>query len=207
MAALDLEQAEARSPSPLEIVTCDQTAPGRLEAEQFVQERFLRTHGAHIHTFMPSLLVVAGGTSKILAVTGCRRASEEALFLERYLDRPIEEKLALITGARVDRRHIVEVGNFACRDPRVARKLMSMLPRYLIERKYTWIAFTATMAIRRILRHLGARCVELGPADGACARNGADEWGRYYYSDPRVMAGYLPVARGIPALWSKPHAG
>ena len=192
--------------APFRIVTCGRTDAGRQEAEHFVQERFRRTHGASIHTFMPSLLVVADEAARILGVAGCRRASDERLYLERYIDRPIEELLATATGARIQRHQIVEIGNFACRDPRVARKFMSMLSPYLLGQEYSWITFTATISIRRILRHLGARCVDLGPANGACARGGADEWGRYYANDPRVMAGYLPLARRIPALWSAWHA-
>jgi hypothetical protein len=52
---------------------------------------------------------------------------------------------------------------------------------------------------------MGGRCIEVGTADGTCASGGADEWGRYYESDPRVMAGFLPSARRIPALWRSHH--
>jgi hypothetical protein len=187
------------------IVMCDTHHPRRLEAEAFVRNGFARTHGAVIQTFMPSLLMLTDATAQPLGVTGSRGAGSGALFLERYLDRPIEDLLAATTGARVRRSEVVEVGNFACRDARVARRFISLLPRHLIENDFVWITFTATISIRRILRYLGARCVDLGPATGACARGGPDEWGRYYTNDPRVMAGYLPLARRIPALWVLAH--
>ena len=95
----------------------------------------------------------------------------------------------------------VEVGNFAALDSRRAKTLMSFLPAYLLERSARWIVFTATASIRAILSAMGAHCLEVGAADGACVAGGADEWGRYYSNDPRVMAGFLPSARRIPKLW------
>jgi hypothetical protein len=52
---------------------------------------------------------------------------------------------------------------------------------------------------------MGGRCLELSTADRARVAGGADEWGRYYMNDPRVMAGFLPSARAIPALWRSHH--
>ena len=186
----------------LRIVTNRAGDPGRAEAEAFVRERYRQKHGATIHTFMPTLLLLLDATDALLGVTGCRVACEDTLYLERYLPRPIETVLAAQTGTRAGRSKIVEVGNFACRNPHAATKFVSLLPRHLLQLGCVWATFTATSSVRRILRHLGARCADLGVADGACARGGADDWGGYYATDPRVLAGYLPLARRIPALWS-----
>lgn len=198
---------DARTPSGYRIVACDDddNDARRAEAEAFVRERFLRTHGAHIASFMPTLLTLTRGDGELAAVTGYRSAAREPLFLERYLPVPIEQALTSQAGARVQRAEIVEIGNFAALDSRRARILMSFLPAYLLEISARWIAFTATASIRGILAAMGGTCVELAAADGACARGGTDEWGRYYTQDPRVMAGYLPSARRIPALWRSPH--
>jgi hypothetical protein len=83
---------------------------------------------------------------------------------------------------------------------------MALLAYYLLRDGRTWVTFTATAPVRRMLEHVGARCIELGTAEGACARDGTDEWGRYYTNDPRVMAGYLPRARRIPVLFDAAYA-
>ena len=155
---------------------------------------------------MPSLLLMTDSGGSIEAVLGCRSANQDPLFLERYLERPIEEAIAARTGARACRSQIAEIGNFAATNSRVAGTFMSFLASHLLERGLIWIAFTATDSIRRILSTLGARCADLGAADGAQVANGPDRWGRYYSRDPRVMAGYLPMARRIPALWKSCHA-
>jgi len=143
---------------------------------------------------MPSLLVLAEPAGPLEGAAGIRRADAGALYLERYLDEPIEDRIERCSGVRARRSAIVELGNFACRDSRVAGMFMSLLPATLLGRGLSWIAFTATLPVRRILQRLGGRTFDLAPADGACARDGADDWGRYYSQQPRVLAGYLPHA-------------
>jgi hypothetical protein len=179
---------------------------GRVLAEQFVREGFFRTHSACVQSFLPTLLAMSDESGRLRGVVGCRFAGSEALFLERYLNQPIEEVITARTGALVKREQIVEIGNLSCHNSRAARELMGLIPRYLIERGYTWIAFTATSSVRRILRHAGGRAVDLAPAQSVRVAHGNDDWGRYYDNDPRVMAGYLPLARRIPALWRKARA-
>jgi hypothetical protein len=142
---------------------------------------------------MPSLLVLADPAGRLEGVAGVRFAAASPLYLERYLDVPIEARIERCAGVRADRSAIVELGNFACRDSRIARLFISSLPAYLLEHDLAWIAFTATTAVRRILQGLGGRTFDLGAADGACVRDGADDWGHYYTHQPRVLAGYLPL--------------
>jgi hypothetical protein len=188
------------------IITCGRDDARRAEAESFIRRRFRQSHGAHIASFMPTLLLLADCGDRIAAVTGFRCAAHEPLFLERYLSASIEEELATHTATPVPRTWIVEVGNFAAVDSRHAKILMSFIPAYLLGHRARWIVFTATTAIRGMLSAAGARCIELGAADRAQVAGGVDQWGRYYSNDPRVMAGYLPSARRIPGLW-RPHHG
>jgi hypothetical protein len=182
-------------------VACEKRDPLRAEAEDFVRARFLRSHRAHIATFMPTLLLLKDSADSLVAVAGFRRAAGEELFLEQYLQTPIERAIAAQVTAPVKRAEIVEVGNFAALDSRRARVLMSFMPVYFTENAARWIVFTATSAIRGLLASLGGQCLELGSAESRHVSGGADEWGRYYAQDPRVMAGFLPAARRIPALW------
>jgi hypothetical protein len=194
-----------RNPSTYQIIPCGIDGERRTEAEAFVRRRFLRSHGAHISTFMPTLLLLTDCDGGLAAVAGFRSAAQEPLFLERYLPVPIERALMSQVGSQVRRAEIVEVGNFAALDSRRAKILMSFMPAYFLERSARWITFTATAAIRGMLSAMGGRCVEVGTADVGCVAGGTDEWGRYYSNDPRVMAGFLPSARRIPALWRAHH--
>jgi hypothetical protein len=195
----------AHVPSELRIAPCGRDDARRAEAEAFVRRRFQRSHGARIATFMPTLLLLTDATHELVAAAGFRCAAHEPLFLERYLSIPIERAISSQKGAPVQRAEIVEIGNFAAVDSRRARTLMSFMPAYFLEHSARWIVFTATTTIRGILAAMGGHCMEVATADRARVAGGADEWGRYYSSDPRVMAGFLPSARRVPALWRSHH--
>lgn len=187
------------------LAACDRDDARRREAEAFVRRRFLRSHGAHVSNFMPTLLLLSDAHGELAAVAGLRCAADEPLFLERYLPVPIEQAIALRRPVAVSRAQILEIGNFAAADSRRARILMSFMPAWFLARSARWIAFTATSAIRALLATMGGRCLELAAAESTRAAGCGDEWGHYYSADPRVMAGYLPSARRIPALWRAPH--
>lgn len=173
--------------------------PSRRELEAFVNAAFARKHGAHVRSFMPTLLSSSdrGGT---LGVVGLRGAQDEPLYLEHYLEAPIERVLAGRLGREVLRAHIVEVGHLASRNCLGAARMAAALPRYLLARNYEWIVFTGTRTVRGILGRLGAPLHELALATAECVSGTRDSWGRYYDTDPRVYAGFLPDARRISAF-------
>jgi hypothetical protein len=170
--------------------------PGRAGIERFVAERFAAVHGASVRRFMPALLGLQDWRGTLRCALGYRPAAAEALFLEQYLDQPVEQAIRRACGgtlpAPVERERIVEVGHLAGRGCRAALHLVAQLPRHLVDRGYDWITFTATARVRDVLATFDAPLVDLGPADPARLRLRDDDWGRYYETQPRVMAGWLP---------------
>jgi hypothetical protein len=190
--ALCLAEAEAR-------------APERPELEAFVRAAFARKHDASVASFMPTLLSFRDASGELRGVIGLRSAEPKRLYLEQYLEQPVEAAIAAATGNLVQRHEVVEVGNLAGANCRAAMRMVAELPSYLLARDYRWIVFTATSAVRGILQGFGAPLVELARADGGRVAGGEDRWGRYYESDPRVLAGYLPASRGIPGFGVAAH--
>lgn len=180
-------------------------APERPELEAFVADAFKRGHDATVASFMPTLLSLRDGAGHLRGVVGLRGAVPRPLYLEQYLEQPVESAIAAATGKAVLRDQVVEVGNLAGANCRAAVRLVALLPAYLMSLEYQWIVFTATSTVRGILHGLGAPLVELGRADGARVASGPDRWGRYYDTDPRVLAGYLPVSRHIPGFREAAH--
>lgn len=177
--------------------------PGRYVLERFVAQRFAEVHGAVVCSFMPSLLALFDWRGTLRGAVGYRPAAHEALFLEQYLDAPIESAIGAALGRRAaeslspDRDRIVEIGNLAGRGCRAALHLVARLPRYLCARGYDWVAFTATDRVREVLATFNAPLLDLGPADPRRLRSEKDDWGSYYDSAPRVMAGWLPHGLGF----------
>jgi hypothetical protein len=181
--------------------------PDRAELEHYVHARFASKHGAQVRTFMPTLVAFRNRHGELSGVTGIRGAHESPLYLEHYLDQPIEARLLAAVRAQspewsvdrggiraIRRDEIVEVGNLAGASCRAAVRMVAQLPLFLMQRRYAWIVFTATSAVRQILQGFGAPLIELGRADPASVAGAGDAWGRYYETDPRVFAGYLPDA-------------
>lgn len=168
---------------------------GRQQLEAFIRLRFFDVHGAHIEHFMPQLVGLEDDQGIPRGALGYRGAATEPLYLEQYLDRPIEQAIG---REGLSRQHIVEVGNLAGAGCRATLYLARRLPRLLLDHGFEWITFTATRPVRYMLQQLGAPLLDLGPAQrGRLDSTAQQQWGQYYRQAPRVMAGWLPDAPGL----------
>ena len=169
------------------------THPQRAAFEQFIARRFLRAYGASVTHFLPQLLGVRDGLAQWQAAAGYAPAAQQRLFLEQYLERPIEQHLAAALGRPVTREGVVEVGNLAASSAGMARALIPQLARHLHRLGYRWVVFTATRALRNSFHRLGLRPLPIAPADAARLPDGGASWGSYYAQDPQVMAGRIAL--------------
>ena len=205
--AVPRERAPGRRPlgRALRLASVGTGSPERLELEDFVGAAFKRKHDATVTSYLPTLLSFRDAAGALRGVVGLRGAGEHRLYLEQYLEQPIEAAIAAAAGRSVRREQVVEVGNLAGTNCRSAVRMVALLPSHLLARDFNWIVFTATSAVRGILLGFGAPLIELARADGARVANAGDEWGRYYDTDPRVFAGFLPDSLQIPAFVPAAH--
>lgn len=124
------------------------------------------------------------------AALGYRRAGAETLFLEAYLDAPVEVLASVALGREVARSAVVEIGNFAADNALAMVKLWGSAANDLGGESEVAVA-TLTAPLRRMFARIGIPLVEIAPA--RCERLGtaAGEWGRYYAMDPVVCAGVI----------------
>lgn len=174
--------------STVSAVQIDVDSPRRKEAEQFIRSVFLRHHAARVNSFAPDLLLVES-PDRVLAAAGWRSAGEQPLFLERYLDDPVEVLLARLTGQRLSRERVVEVGHLASEKPGASLHVIVALARHLAQAGYEWVVFTATGELVRLFTRLGLPLLALAKADPARLGDEAKAWGRYYDTQPIVVAG------------------
>ncbi len=172
----------------------------RIEAR--VQEGFCMHFGAAIHEFMPELAVYrhADGSSGIV---GIRRASTEPLFLENYLDRPIEAEIAALAALPIERERIAEIGQFVVDDRDIVGDLFRDIVPFLLDNGFEWVTFTATGVIRALLARIGFHGKPVARAEAARLGSDTSHWGSYYDKDPMVIVGRLDDPRG---LWCRPRA-
>lgn len=168
----------------------DGASSRRPAVEAFIRGVYAMHYGAHVTTWKPTL-VCNEQDGHIHAAAGYRAAGDEPLFLERYLDCPIEVALAAATGATVFRDHIVEVGHFASMRAGAGKPLMIALGHHLIAQGFRWVVSTATQELRTIFTRMRIAPIALAAADPRVLGDAATTWGSYYDHAPLVMAGEI----------------
>jgi len=164
----------------------------RKAVERFIHDRFGIEYSADIHHYMPNLLRLTTDAGGLVAAAGYRAASDHRLFLETYIDEPVEALLSRTYGEIIPRDSIVEVGNLADAFPGAGRAAITALTAYLSGMGYQWVVFTGVKKLRNGFRRLGIETEQIGVAD--TSRLNSEElkrWGRYYQSGPLVMAGNI----------------
>jgi len=129
------------------------TSRGRHDLEARIAAQFARKYGARIDAFLP-YLVNLGIEGRHGAVVGLWPAREAPLFLERYLQAPIEQAISRAFHTPVSRDQVVEVGNLAAAVPGAVAMLFGILATILHEAGMRWVVCTATPRVRSILDDL-----------------------------------------------------
>jgi hypothetical protein len=173
--------------------------PQREAVQAFIARIYAQRFGACVQQFAPCLVSLRDPLSgDIAAAAGYRFADAGPLFLERYLDAPIEVLLSEQHSATVTRRDVVEVGHLAADRAGEGRRLILLLGQHLAQLPPThsaeWVVSTLTEALRHLFVRLGITPLALGPADPAAVGADLSTWGRYYEHRPLVLAGRLQAA-------------
>jgi hypothetical protein len=164
-------------------------ADRRLELEAFIADSFRASYGAEVEHFSEVLLGVRGKDGQWIAALGYTPAMFGPLFLEHYLDGPVEAAISARAHAPVDRASIVEVGNLAAHHPGAARSLIISTTQLLNSLGLRWVVFTATVSLLNSFSRLRLQPHVLAPADPARLPDRGQRWGSYYDTQPKVMFG------------------
>lgn len=166
--------------------------PERRRVEDFITAIYKHSYGADITVRYPILMSVRNEGGDILAALGFRYAEDEPLFLEQYTSAPIETLLDC------PRKNIVEIGNLASAGQGASVFLFAALASYLHHRNIRYAAVTGTDFLHRYFEKIGLNPRRLCNADMAALRSGGENWGTYYDTNPRVLAG--SVEAGVKRL-------
>lgn len=159
------------------------------EVIQFIRDRYATVHSAvapvGYRRFFSRMRSQQRG-----AALGFRRAAEGPLFLERYLDAPVEAILAAHLGTEVARGRIVEIGSLGSNSGMALVDLWAEAAGELGSGADIAVA-VLTAPLRDMFARLGIPVHQLAPAHGIRLGPELPLWGSYYDSDPVVCAGSL----------------
>lgn len=162
-------------------------AKERAEVERFIIDVYAEKYGAKIEVHYPVLMSVRDENGKILAATGFRSAEDDVLFLEQYLNAPIEFVL------KTPRSEIVEIGNLASDGGGASLYLFAALAAYLNYKGFSKAVMTSTDFLERRLRHMGLNPKRHVKADPALLLYDGENWGSYYDTQPHVLSGSISI--------------
>lgn len=169
-----------------------------------VARRYDSVHGASPQSgFVEMLHILKGDMAR--AVLGYRRAREEALFLEAYLDAPVEQCLTRALGRPVARDSVIELGSLAAVDGFAMVSLWATAANDLGDDCEIAVA-TLTAPLRRMFARMGVPLYRLAPASIDRVAD-PERWGRYYDSDPIVCAGFIAEGQRAIASYLAPRRG
>lgn len=155
----------------------------------FIQRRYASAYGA-----LPEISYANFGlqaaSGKLKAALGYRRADQERLFLEAYLDVPIERALSSILKEPIYRERIVEIGNLASDTAPAMVRLWAQTANDLAGSADIAVA-VLTADLRRMFRRLGLTIYEIASASGERLGDDVTQWGEYYHRQPVVCAGFI----------------
>ena len=166
-------------------------------AETCIRDKFDESFGADVQQFLRYLLTMHC-PSGVSGVSGISLAAQETLFLEQYLEMPIEDELAKVLGEEVNRNSIVEVGNLVAATRGASLALFIVLASSLTRAGHNHMVFTATASLRKKFDKLGFKTTFISEADPSLLSLAAtDSWGNYYDSQPQVLVGSLDDAMRV----------
>ena len=170
----------------------------RGDLERFIAEKYLHIHNARLNEYLP-LLFGFRYNADLVGAVGMRPGLYRPMFLEQYLDLPIEQQVAALSNQPVDRCSLVEIGNLAISRKGYGPFLMAMIAAVLAEAEYEWMVFTVTEQVERLIGRLGFKPHYLKGAEPERLVGDRSLWGSYYENNPRVMVGNLEAAMAVMA--------
>ncbi|MGH1460766.1 MAG: thermostable hemolysin [Neptuniibacter sp.] len=175
------------------------------QVKQFAQQRFKAAYGADIKDFLPNMIALVDSNNRLQASAGFQSAAATSLYLEHYLDKPIEATIADRLNVSIPRRNeILEVGNLASLSAGATRRLILNLACYFQSQGFKWLVITATPQVKHSFEKLnvGLNLHSICPASLDAVSTSETNWGNYYDHDPEVYVG--DIDSGICALRNNP---
>ncbi len=196
-------------------------------AQVFIQQIYEYIHHAKLSYFMPILFSgfsnmpsYAGwladddhslpALSPTSVAIGLKPIDKAKVFLEQYLQAPIQVEISRVAHEPVSRQRIFEIGNLASGCAGTARLMVAFLVFYLstpvidpvtqrTQSKADWVVCTGTNAVRHILVSMGisSHVVAKATADALDNPEQISAWGSYYEHNPLVLAINVAEARAV----------
>lgn len=184
-----MQKLTSLAPSVIDITP--RFAPERLRVENFIRSIYRQSYNADITVTYPTLMSVRNTDGSILAAVGFRPARDELLFLEQYTQEPIEAVMTRLYGTSIGRAEIAEIGNLASSGSGTSIFLFAAIASYLLNLGIPYATVTGTDRLHKRFKSMGLNPHVVCDASLKKLNTEQKNWGSYYNTQPRVLAGSL----------------
>lgn len=178
----------------------------RPKIEHYITQIFHQTHGAVISEYQPMLFSLERD-GEPLAALGLRKACNDRLFSEIYLDGPIERYISELYRQPCSRADIIEFGNLVASEPRQSAQLYLLIVAAMLQAGIRYIVFTANRLVRASIKRCGFTPLTIAGAEQSRLGDKAKCWGSYYSGTPVVMVAdtqlTIAQAHAQPAMYQR----
>ena len=159
----------------------------RNQVERFTYDSYVKHFDAHLTAFFPIILtVIRVSDNKIISALGLRYADIDSLFSECYLAEPIEKLIIHNNQHKIDRKRIIELGNFVVSKNSDVNRVMPIISKYIKSLDVEWAIYTLTKPIKSFFDAFNVELCLLGQANKEAVNGAANDWGKYYDFKPAV---------------------
>lgn len=167
------------------------------KVEAFINKSFKKKYSTEAK-FVPSILISLNYNKRIFEVLGMGLAESGPLFLEQYLQYPIEQEIGFFYKTAIKRESIAEMGTVIsfCRSTK--QLLLILLINYLYKTNREWLVLLSNSEIENTLKRMHFTTVPF--SDESIKKK--EQWAGYLNDESRIMYGHIPSAMSI--LMQKP---
>lgn len=162
-----------------------------MEVKLVISDVYHKYYKAEIMPDYPEFMAILDQHNQIICAVGFRSALNNDLFLEQYLDKPIEEYLSNIHQTTINRQEIVEIGSLASTQKDTAKFLFIALVAYLRKKNFKYPVLTGTKHLLRTFRYMGLSPIIIAEAKQEKLLDKTINWGSYYTCNPQIVTGDL----------------
>lgn len=160
----------------------------RSNIQQFISHNFYQAYQAHVDHFADLLIGCKSDEDHHwMAAFGMSNLADKKAYLEQYLHQPIESYIAFMTGQKVERSEIFELGNLAAEYPGATRRLIKKMASMIYNHGGRWVVFTANNLVLNAFHKLDLNPQVISKADPDLLPNHGINWGQYYETKPQIM--------------------
>ena len=156
----------------------------RSDMQQFISHNFYQAYQAEVDHFADLLIGCKSNEDHHwMATFGMSNLADKKAYLEQYLDQPIEHYISALTGKKVERSEVFELGNLAADYPGATRRLIKKMTSVIYNQGGRWVVFTVNKLVLNAFHKSNLNPQVISKADPHRLPNHGTNWGHYYEVD------------------------